>query len=606
MQKHFLRRRLGAMVAATFFATGALGITWGGSVEAAEAVAHIGQVQGASHQSPYTGKDVEIKGTVTFREGPSTFFIQDEGDGDDKTSDGILVYAPDASCGIGDIIKVSGEVKEYYGKGYREKKQTDLTITEIAADKIKVLGHTSTLPKPIVLDKDRMIPRKVIDSDGMKVFNPDHDALDFWESIEGMRVSVENPKVLGPQRYGEIWVVPGNNPGPFNNSGGQSITGDDMHPEHIDLALQGGNAKSFVTKSGDYFDGTVTGVVSYGFGVYKVLTMANKLPQLVDGGLKPEKAQLTPAQDKLLLASYNIENFSANPSFTPDSKVKRLAQSIKNDLKMPDILTVLELQDNDGKTDSGTADASKSAQRLIDAVKAESGVTYNFVNINPEYNKDGGQPGANIRVAFFYNPNRVTLKSGAPMGTSSKAVGWKDGHLTLNPGRIDPTNPIYDYTRKPLAAEFEFQGKNVVVVANHLNSKRGDDPLYGQHQPVRLRSEEKRLQLAENIKAFVEEGIKQNPNLNIVLTGDFNDFEFSPVIKKLEGSDMVNLVGRHDIADRYAYFYQGNSQVLDNIIVSKNLAQNAKFDIVHVNSSFMVEHGRVSDHDPLEVQLTLN
>lgn len=286
--------------------------------------------------------------------------------------------------------------------------------------------------------------------------------------------------------------------------------------------------------------------------------------------------------------------------------MKRLAQSIKNDLKMPDILTVLELQDNDGKTDSGTADASKSAQRLIDAVKAESGVTYNFVNINPEYNKDGGQPGANIRVAFFYNPNRVTLKSGAPMGTSSKAVGWKDGHLTLNPGRIDPTNPIYDYTRKPLAAEFEFQGKNVVVVANHLNSKRGDDPLYGQHQPVRLRSEEKRLQLAENIKAFVEEGIKQNPNLNIVLTGDFNDFEFSPVIKKLEGSDMVNLVGRHDIADRYAYFYQGNSQVLDNIIVSKNLAQNAKFDIVHVNSSFMVEHGRVSDHDPLEVQLTLN
>ncbi len=56
----------------------------------------------------------------------------------------------------------------------------------------------------------------------------------------------------------------------------------------------------------DHFDGTVTGVVSYGFGVYKVLTMANKLPQLIDGGLKPEKAQLTPAQDKLLLASYKF------------------------------------------------------------------------------------------------------------------------------------------------------------------------------------------------------------------------------------------------------------------------------------------------------------
>ena len=89
-----------------------------------------------------------------------------------------------------------------------------------------------------------------------------------------------------------------------------------------------------------------------------------------------------------------------------------------------------------------------------------------------------------------------------------------------------------------------------------------------------------------------------------MLMGDFNDFEFSPVIKALEGTTMTNLVGHHDIADRYSYFYNGNNQILDNIIVSNNLVPNCTFDIVHVNSPFMPDD-RVSDHDPLLVQVDL-
>ena len=569
-----------------------------------ETALHIGDIQGENHISPYNGKKVkDIRGVITFRQSDSVFFIQDEGDGNEKTSDGIMVYAPNTSAGIGDYVSVDGEVIEYYGAGYKGKEETDLTITEIKASKVKQLGRKD-LPKPIILDKDRMIPRKVIDSDGLSVFNPDKDAIDFWESLEGMRVEVEQPKILGPQRYGEIFVVPGTHEGPFNNSGGLSITADNMHPEHICLALQGGNAKNFVCKSGDRLNGNVTGVVTYGFGIFKVLTRMNQLPPLVDGGLQPEKTTINPDPNKLLVASYNIENFSANPTKTPDSKVKRLAQSIINDLKKPDIITVLELQDNDGPTDSGDADASKSAKRLTDEILAQSGVQYECVNINPNYNEDGGQPGANIRVAYFYRPDRVQLKSGK-VGKANDANKWENGHLSLNPGRINPTDTLYDHTRKSLAAEFTFNGKDVLIVANHLNSKRGDDSLYGKKQPVTFKSEAKRLKMAADIKKFVDAGMAQNPNLNVLLTGDFNDFEFSPVIKTFEGSNMHSVIKDYNLGDRYAYYYQGNNQILDNIIVSNNLKGHYEFDIVHVNSSFMEEHGRVSDHDPLLIQLEL-
>lgn len=95
-----------------------------------------------------------MRGVVTFRQSESVFFIQDSGDGRDETSDGIMVYAPNTSAGVGDLVSVDGEVTEYYGPGYRNKEETDLTVTEIRASKVRQLGK-GELPAPVVLDQDR-------------------------------------------------------------------------------------------------------------------------------------------------------------------------------------------------------------------------------------------------------------------------------------------------------------------------------------------------------------------------------------------------------------------------------------------------------------------
>ncbi|MGE8080449.1 endonuclease [Peribacillus loiseleuriae] len=560
----------------------------------------IHDIQGSGHTSPYKDQNVtDIEGIITYVEDANNFYIQDQQpDNDDNTSEGILVYKKAHNFKVGDVVKVSGQVKEFVLAGYAEKATTDLAATEINATSVTIVTSGQTLPKPVVIGKDRIPPTEGIDSDGLEVFNPEIDGIDFYESLEGMLVEIESPKIVAPQQYGELVVIPGNLP-TNTTAGGLKFTETDANPERMHLLI---NDKNYVAKTGDSFNGSVTGVVSYSFSNYKILTNKDQLPNLVDGKTTREVTALKEDSQKLSIASYNVENFSTQ---TPDSKVKNIAESIINNLKKPDIIGLTEMQDNDGETDSGTTIANASAKKLTDKIKALGGPEYKYIDIAPEDKKDGGAPGGNIRVAFLYNPERVTLTPGTP-GKATNSVEYKDGKLTLNPGRIDPTNSAYNSSRKPLAAQFEFQGKSVIVVANHFNSKGGDQPLFGKNQPPVLSSEVQRLKIASIVNNFVK-GIKsQDANANVILLGDFNDFEFSKPLTTLKGNELTNMIEKVPFDKRYSYTYQGNSQVLDHILVSNNIAASTDVDIVHINSSFMEQHGRASDHDPVLIQTDLS
>lgn len=545
----------------------------------AEDVVKVGQIQGAQHTSPMEGKHVAVKDVVvTAVEGSTRFYVQDlHPDGDDKTSDGVNVFKQNHKVKVGDKLELTGQVVEYNGQGYAERKETDLTITQLKADEVKKVGQAE-VPAPIVLGVDRKVPDQTIENDGFKDFDPQEDALDFWESVEGMNVAVNEAKILGPQKNGDLYVLPNESKDTLNKSGGLLLD-EDYNPQLIVLAT---GDKKLRAKAKDRVVGQVAGPVTYSYGMYKIYLPKGSV-KIQDGNLGREKTTIVPAEDKLTIASYNIENFSANPSSTNDEKVNRIATSLVSDLHTPDLINLLEMQDNDGATDSGTTDATLSAKRLIDQIKAVGGPEYRYVDIAPENNQDGGAPGANIRVGFLYNPERVTF-------VKAQAIG-KD-------------NPIFKNTRKSLAGFFKFKDQDILLVGNHLNSKRGDQPLYGKNQPVVFGSETQRHELASAISAFVDEQIKANNKLNVVMTGDFNDFEFSRTLQILEGNQLTNLVKNHPAEDRYSYFYQGNAQTLDHLLVSNRLVKNATFDMVHINAMFMVEDGRASDHDPVMVQLS--
>lgn len=559
----------------------------------------IRDIQGDGHYSDYQNAAVTgITGVVTHLYNSANFVIQDTNPDDDlTTSEAIMVNKASNGLKAGDLVTVSGTVEEHNQEGYSDMKANDLPITRIRATEA-VKNGTAELPAPIVIGEDVQPPSQIIDNDGLTQFDPEEDGIDFWESLELMRLAVPNAKIVGPQDYGEVVVVAENSPNTeFHKQGGIRISENDYNPERITVDF---DDETFVAKGGDSFNGDIIGVMGYGFGNYKLWTNKEDLPELVEGNTTPETTWIQKDKEKLTVATYNMENFSADPAHTSDEKAARLGESFVENLNSPDIVALVEVQDNDGPVQSNNSDASQSYERLIAAIEAAGGPSYKWTDIAPEYNQDGGQPGGNIRVGYLYNPERVSLAD-APKGDFDDDNSWVDGELALNPGRIQPI-PMPN-TRKPVAAQFEFQGEDVVVIAAHLNSKGGDQPLFGKNQPPFLGSVAERIELATAINGFIEEGLAQNPDLNVVVAGDMNDFEFTPALAALKGDILTNKVEDVPADDRFSYYYQGNSQVLDHMLVTNNLADQTEIDMVHINSMFMEQHGRASDHDPVLLQI---
>ncbi|MEK3978686.1 endonuclease [Psychrobacillus sp. FSL K6-2836] len=556
----------------------------------------IRDIQGNDHRSPYVGASVKnITGVVTHKIDGSNFVMQDieNADADMTTSEAIQINKSSHGVTVGDKVTVAGTVEEN-GSG------TNLTTTRIKATTVAADG-TAALPEPLVVGVDINPPNKIIDNDKLTSFNPSEDGIDFWESVEFMRVSFPNAKVIGTPYSGDIPIVAENTTNnDFNVLGGLNIAKDDYNPEKVFLDI---NNNNYITNSGDYFTGDIIGVISYGNSNFKVLAVESELPEITRLERTKDVTTIETKEDQLTVAAYNIENFSTNTNNTPDEKVVKIAKSFVDNMKSPDIITLVEVQDTDGETNSGNSDATGSYERLIAAITANGGPTYNWTDVAPVDNTNGGAPGANIRVGYLYNPKRVTLVEGTK-GAPTAANSWdEEGSLVLNPGVIEPAN--FTDTRKPIAAEFEFKGERVVVIGAHLNSKGGDEPLFGKNQPPYLGSEAERLGLATTINEFIQDGLATNPNLNVVLAGDMNDFEFTPVMDKLKGDQLTNMVDLVPAEDRFSYFFQGNNQVLDHILVSNNLVNNTVVDMIHINANFTEAQGRASDHDPVLVQIDL-
>ena len=74
------------------------------------------------------------------------------------------------------------------------------------------------------------------------------------------------------------------------------------------------------------------------------------------------------------------------------------------------------------------------------------------------------------------------------------------------------------------------------MVANHFNSKGGDEPLIGRFQPPTQPSEAQRHQQAQIVHDFVAQHPRRRPAARTSSSlGDLNDFEFSDTLAILEG-----------------------------------------------------------------------
>ncbi|WP_373895427.1 5'-nucleotidase C-terminal domain-containing protein [Virgibacillus sp. CBA3643] len=580
----------------------------------------IHDIQGEGHESPMNGSTVQdVEGVVTYKyeiRGSHYFHMQtpeEDYDGNEKTSEGIIIYTGNVdNVDVGDLIHVTGEVDEYHIDGYDDRTETDLSITQINArddqgGAIEVIESDVELPSAVELTSSD-IPETIIGDDGFDSFDPNNYAIDYWESMAGMRVEVAPSQALAPQEHGDLVVATEEfTPENTTANGGIRLTEEGPNAQTIQYKLHpNGDARDFAVKTGDRFTEPVDGVVNYGFGNYKVYANLEEVESVFEeGDTQPEQTSIEKDDAKLTVATYNVENFSANESETSQQKAEDIARAFVSDMENPDIVGIVEVMDNNGQEQGPDgANASESYERLIDEIRNQGGPDYDYANIDPAYNQDGGAPHGNIRVGFLYNPERVSLTDGEH-GTATEATSYDQGQLTLNPGRIAPNEDVMENTRKPLTAQFDFNGESVVVVANHFNSKSGDDGEFGQNQPPVKGSEPQRHELASIVNEFVSDIKADNPDENVVVLGDMNDFEFTETLDILKGDDLTNAMMSVPEEERYTYLYQGNSQVLDHVLVSDHLTDVTEVDVLHVNADFTDMHGRASDHDPILTQIDL-
>lgn len=440
----------------------------------------IHDIQGAAHRSPMEGMTLSgIAGVVTVVRS-SSFYMQDTApDGDDATSEGILVYVGSLPpVTVGDSVVVNGTVNEYRSGGATTD---DLTITELVTPSVAVLSHNNPLPLPVILGAGgRPIPALVIEDDAAGdvetsgIFDPASDGLDFYESLEAMLVQVNGAVAAAPTNsYGETPVLADNGISATLRTyrGGIAISASDFNPERVilDDALIGAAAMPDM-QVGDTANAPIFGVIDYSFSNYKLLV-------------------------------------------------------------------------------------------------------------------------ANVFT--------ITASTSVVSGASGP-------QLTYSPGRINPTSTAFSSSRKPLAGEFVYNGKTLFAIANHFNSKGGDQPLFGHWQPPLRSSETQRGQQATIVGNFVSQIESLDAQAHIVVCGDLNDFEFSDTLNTLKsGGRLENLTDRLPLNARYTYVYDGNAQTLDHILVSPGLAARTTITNkpVHVNAEYLVAN-RLSDHDPQWARLS--
>jgi VCBS repeat-containing protein len=544
---------------------------------------HTYEIQGEGLVSGYVGQRVTTTAIVTAV-GNNGFYVQDAtGDGNASTSDAVFVATgAKASVLVGDSVTISGTIAEAGGSGA-------LTVTGYAVGATVIVNsHDNALPAATLIGHDGLHPpTSIIDNDNLSSSDPTTDGIDFYETLEGMRVTVQAPQVIARSDGSETWVVAshGQDATGLNAAGGLTVSAGDFNPEKI---LIDPTSDIYAGFTGSFTQGDqladVTGILTYGTSStndvgYKLIpTSAATLTH--DANLQPEVTSLVGDATHLTIASFNMENADINDGAT---KFQLIAQTVVYNLKAPDIIFAQEIQDADGAGAGTDYTGTVTANAIIAAIDAAGGPHYTYVEVAPTANNTtGGEPNGNIRPGYFYNADRVSYVEGSA---------------------TQITGAAYDGSRKPLVAQFEFNGETITAIDIHSTSRLGSDALFGSYQPPIDGGDASRTAQAQGVADYVHALLQSDPHANVVLGGDFNGFYFEQAFTALTNAGLTNLNSLISVEERYSYLYNGNLEQIDNLLASSGLMDGAQFDAVHINTLKAANDPMATDHDQVITSL---
>jgi hypothetical protein len=449
-------------------------------------------------------------------------------DADPLTSEGIFVYTT-FSVAVGDQVEVIGVVNEFYD------------FTEIAGP-VTVIVASSGNPLPSAGVIDSTLP-----SD-LPAYLPE------LERLEGMRVVVAGMATGPSDQHGDVSVVarsarsfrePGIEWPGLDPSLGLPVW--DGNPEIFELDPDGLGLPDALMFAGQQF--TAEGVLGFAFGSYQVL------PDNLTVGPVPDV--LRPVRERTLgeftVASQNLYRLMPG-EVDLALRIEKLSWHILEVLGAPDILAVQEV------------DTVGTLQDLADQIADDDpAVVYTPYLLQ-------GQQWSDIEVGYLVR-DTVEVNSLTQFGFD-ETFECDDAPWTT-------------YDRPPLVLEAEYVGAGepfpITVIANHLRSLFGIED----NQCYRLKRHEQALRLSE----FIQTLQGADPELRLVVTGDFNAYQFTdgyvdvmgqitgnldPLGALIKGSDKVDPDLTNEIllipgAERYSYNYQGNAHAFDYMLTSAGL-----------------------------------
>lgn len=549
----------------------------------------IKQIQGRELMSPLGGSMVQTNGVVTgvLRRG---FYIQTpDTEWDGQSSDAIFVYSQDWLPDVGAHLEVTGRVKDYI------KHDTAKPVTQIELDQIKPLARQSQQEiTPITLSNE------FLPSDNAEL------AIKL-NALEGMLMRIPAGQTfIAPSNAYADYVVALDAQEPLkvlrSVHGGVLISADNPLRWYPGFRVYApSNAKRL--NVGAKLKSDVIGPLHYRVDAYQIATSQSF--EVDPAFIQRTKTTLEPKPESFTVMTLNCFNLdthieSAKKVMNPaqdidddwgEGRFHTLAQAVVLQAQCPDIIALQEIQDNDGAEQTEVVSADDTYALLVKTIAELSGIEYQWVDIDPGLDADGGQPGGNIRNGYLYNPQRVNLNA-----DSVKLIGAE--------------HPAYEGSRKPLMATFTelSSGQSLTCINVHFASKRHQNSLFAPVDPgvdakLSTRIEQAQLVMDEANKIAAQ-------GAEFYITGDFNDIEHSDTLAVFEDAGASNLVKLLPNVERFDYNHRGKLQVLMHGIVSQAMAaEHAEYEILHGNELIGIqpweETDKPSDHAYVIARLSI-
>jgi predicted extracellular nuclease len=450
---------------------------------------------------------------------------------------------------------IAGNTVEVSGVVRETYQQTQLSVTD--PEDIIVLETGGPLPPEVELD-----PPADLDL-----------ALEYYESLEGMLVQVSSVGVaVAPtSQYGEFVLVLQKHgvdrlwQGDTANNGLAIMVDDGSSAVHED-----GSALDFVVNTGDRVSGLI-GPLAYTYGQFKIEPIAQ--PNVENSAVELLDLPLI-GSDEFSIMTWNVENLfdfkdphPSSPEMPTLREYRVSVAKVANTILAAGVPTVVGLQE------------VENIGILEDIAEHES------------------------LVEFGYLPYLIE-------GTDSRGID--NGYLV----RSDVAEVVDEKqyvapegltSRPPLMIQVEIQTDSdlvtLFVLNNHFTSMSGGEAAT---EPRR------NAQAAWNV-TVMNEILDYYPDAYIAVIGDLNSFYNALPIDTLRDAGLNHVIENDPETGWYSYIYQGVSQTLDHILVTKDLFDLIqRVDVLHVNADFAPpEVGdespiRKSDHDPVVVVFSLS